>query len=375
MKKLNLLLLTLSLVIFQSCQSQQHSDLPDGIYASIVTDKGEILLSLDYKNAPNTVANFVSLAEGNNPNVDAKYKGKKYYDGLKFHRVVPNFVIQGGDPDGNGNGGPGYKFEDEFARDASGNLLLKHDAAGVLSMANAGKNTNGSQFFITHNATPHLDGRHSVFGKVIKGQEVVNAIAQGDIMKKVEIIRIGKDAQNFDAPKIFSQHMTDFELKLKKAEEDKVKALENVKGFQTEKLKYFNSQKAKAKTLPSGLKILITEKGKGGKPTNNAQVLINYAGYFEDARLFDTSIADVAKQYAVYDEQRDQAMGYRPFPMAYSNEAQLIPGFREGMLNMNYGDKALIFIPSHLGYGPQGAGNVIPPNANLIFELEVLENK
>lgn len=375
MRKLRLLTLLLTVLIFQSCQSQKYNDLPEGMYAVIQTDKGDILLSLNFKETPNTVANFVSLAEGNNPNVDIKFKGKKYYDGLKFHRVVPNFVIQGGDPDGNGSGGPGYKFEDEFARDATGNLMLKHDAAGILSMANAGKNTNGSQFFITHNATPHLDGRHSVFGKVVKGQEVVNAIAQGDVMKKVEIIRVGKDAKNFDAPKVFAQHMIDFEAKLKKADEEKQKANEMVKEVATQKAKYFTTQKAKAKTLPSGLKILITQKGKSVKPATGTQVMINYAGYFEDGRLFDTSLVDIAKQYSVYDEQREQAMGYRPFPMTYSNEAQLIPGFREGMLNMNYGDKALIFIPSHLGYGPQGAGNVIPPNTNLIFELELIENK
>lgn len=176
----------------------QKQDLEDGLYANIKTNKGEILLKLEYEKTPLTVANFVGLAEGNIENT-AKEKGIPYYDGLKFHRVIGDFMIQGGDPSGNGMGGPGYKFKDEF--DPS----LKHDRPGTLSMANAGPGTNGSQFFITHKATPHLDGRHSVFGYVVKGQETVNAIAQGDIIEHIEIIRVGKAAKDFDAAATFSE--------------------------------------------------------------------------------------------------------------------------------------------------------------------------
>jgi peptidyl-prolyl cis-trans isomerase B (cyclophilin B) len=137
--------------------------------ATISTNRGAIRLALHEDKAPNTVANFVKLAN------------QGFYDGLKFHRVIADFMIQTGCPEGTGRGGPGYKFADEF------DPTLKHDGPGVLSMANAGPNTNGSQFFITHVATPHLDGKHSVFGRVIEGQDVVDAIQQGDTMEKVTI--------------------------------------------------------------------------------------------------------------------------------------------------------------------------------------------
>ncbi len=373
MKIIKILIVLFVVLGFQSCKSQSKSDLKDGLYAKITTDKGTILAALDYQKTPITVANFVSLAEGTNKNVEEKYKGKKFYDGLNFHRVVPNFVIQGGDPMGNGSGDPGYKFEDEFPKDANGNLLLKHDSAGILSMANSGKETNGSQFFITHNATPHLDGRHTVFGKVIEGLDVVNQIAQGDAIKKVEIIKVGKDAKKFNAASVFDKALTAFNAKTQKTLEEAKAVQQNLPQTESAQKQYFEEQKAKAKTLPSGLKMTVTQKGAGEKPAAGSKVLINYAGYFENGKLFDSNWVEIAKKNAQYDALRDSQMGYMPFEMVYSNEAGLIPGFKEGMLNMNYGDKALLFIPAHLAYGEQGAGNVIPPNSNLVFEVEVLK--
>ena len=197
MKTMNALLVSL-LAFFMSCNtndSKATEKLNDGLYAEIKTNKGVIVAELEYKKTPVTVANFVSLAEGKNKQVSSEFKGKKYYDGLTFHRVIKDFMVQGGDPTGTGNGTPGYKFKDEIVED------LKHVGPGILSMANAGPGTNGSQFFITHKATPWLDGMHTVFGKVVQGLDVVNAIEQGDTMEKVTIIAKGSEAKNLKQKK------------------------------------------------------------------------------------------------------------------------------------------------------------------------------
>lgn len=311
-------------------------NLQEGLYANIKTEKGDILIRLEMEKAPATVANFVALSEGNHPSTDEKYKDKKFYDGLTFHRVIDNFMIQGGDPSGTGAGGPGYKFDDEIHPD------LKHDSPGVLSMANAGPNTNGSQFFITHEATPWLDGKHTVFGKVIEGQDVVNNIKQGDKIETVEIIRVGKKAENFDAPSVFKNF-----IKNKEERDQKIK--EEIEAQLNEISKDFNQTK-------TGLKYKITKKsGSDIKPKKSKNVAVHYIGKLIDETVFDNSY------------KRGEPIKF-PIGTGY-----VIPGWDEGIQLLEEGDKATFIIPSYLAYGETGAGGVIPPNANLIFDVELVE--
>jgi len=357
------LFLSLAAILF-SCNTTTNTPPPDlklgdGMYAQMETNKGTITLQLEYQKTPITVANFVTLAEGKNDMVEAKYKGKPFYNGLKWHRVIQDFMIQGGDPNGDGSGGPGYKFVDEITD-------LKHDKAGTLSMANAGAGTNGSQFFITHKATPHLDGIHTVFGHVIQGIDVVNSIVQGDDIKSVKIVRVGKDAKKFDAAKVFKTYY-------EKAAEEQKKKIAALAKNKTDKLAFFDQAKASGTKTASGLVYKITQKGNGVKPADGTQVMLNYSGYLEDGFLFDSSIAQVAKDMGNYIPQKDQAGAYEPIPFTIGTKSGMIPGFLEGLEHMNPGDKAIIFIPSHLGYGEKGAPRgKIPGNANLVFELEMI---
>lgn len=368
--------LFLSLVaIFFSCNSKPEAEpagpLGDGLYAEITTNKGVIVLQLEYKKTPLTVANFVSLAEGKNDMVAAEFKGRAFYDGLKWHRVINPFMIQGGDPKGDGSGGPGYKFADEIVAD------LKHDKAGILSMANAGKGTNGSQFFITHNATPHLDGKHTVFGHVVQGMDVVNAIVQGDSMDKVKILRIGADAKKFDAPKVFKTYYeklaNEQKAKADALAADQKKFAEGFEKAKAAKKAYFAKEKATATKTASGLQYKITTKGKAAKPADGASVRIGYSGFLEDGSLFDSSDALTAKTFMKYIPQKDEYGAYVPFPFKIGTKGGMIPGFLEGLNLMVPGDKMIIFIPAHLGYGEMGEPRAgIAPNTNLIFEVEML---
>lgn len=331
----------------------------EGIFATIATTKGDIVLSLEYVKAPVTVANFISLAEGTNPNVKVeRLKGKPFYDGLKFHRVINDFMIQGGDPDGNGSGGPGYAFKDEFVDE------LKFEKGGVLAMANSGPATNGSQFFITHKDTPWLNGKHTIFGHVVSGMDNVNKIVQDDIMTKITITRKGAAAKKFDAVKVIAEDAKKQEAK--KAESQKVIA---------QKAAYFAATKAKATTTASGLKYVITQKGSGVKGAEGSNIYFHYAGYFEDGNLFDSSMANVAKAYGKYDANRDAQKGYQAFPFAVGKKDGMIPGFIEALDMMTDGEKAIFFLPSNLAYGEKGAGGVIPPNATLIFEIETYKEQ
>ncbi len=308
----------------------------EGIFAEINTTKGKIVVELEYKKTPITVANFISLAEGKNTKVAEKYKGKPFYNGLKFHRVISDFMIQGGDPDGNGSGGPGYKFNDEIVTD------LKHSGKGILSMANAGPATNGSQFFITHKATPHLDGKHTIFGHVVSGQEVVDKIVKDDVITSVKIIRVGKEAKKFNAEKVFADYFINKEaadkLEVEKQKEAKEKALKEF---------------ANAASTPSGLKYIVLQEGTGNKPVATSNVKVHYTGMFLDGKVFDSSV------------QRGETIDF--------GLNQVIKGWTEGVQLMKEGAKYKFYIPSDLAYGERGAGGVIPPNADLIFEVELIK--
>lgn len=332
-KKALLILLVTSTTIFA-----QKTKLEKGLYAEMQTNKGTILLQLEFEKTPLTVANFVALVEGDHPKVNEKYKGKPFYDGLKFHRVIKDFMIQGGDPSGTGAGDPGYKFADEFIDS------LKHNREGILSMANSGPKTNGSQFFITHKKTPWLDGKHTVFGVVIKGMEVVNEIQKDDVIESIKIIRKGKLAKRFKAAKLFNATM------LKMEEEERI-AKEKIKA----KFETIIANKEKAMTFDSGLKIYTKEAGLGEQPKEGDQVKIHYTGYLTNGTVFDSS----------YKKNK-------PF-VTKIGVGKVIKGWDEGVQELRVGTKAILYIPTDLAWGSRGAGKAIPPNAAVIFEIELLE--
>lgn len=308
----------------------------NGIYAKFNTSKGAILVKLTHDLTPGTVGNFVALAEGNLEN-SAKPQGQPFYNGLKFHRVIPDFMIQGGCPQGTGTGGPGYKFDDEFHMD------LRHDKPGVLSMANSGPGSNGSQFFITHIATPWLDQKHTVFGNVVEGQDVVDAVAQGDTLERVEIVRVGDEAQKWNAVeafRVFEGSRAKREAAEREASEKKMEEL--AAGFDK---------------TESGLRYKIINKGSGKNAENGKTVSVHYTGQLENGKTFDSS----------YPRKKPIE-----FPLG---KGHVIEGWDEGIALLQVGDKARFVIPSHLGYGAAGAGGVIPPNATLIFDVELIDVK
>ena len=308
----------------------------NGIYAKFNTSKGSILVKLTHDLTPGTVGNFVALAEGNMEN-KVKPQGVKYYDGLSFHRVIPDFMIQGGCPKGTGTGDPGYKFDDEF------HPSLKHDRPGILSMANAGPGTNGSQFFITHVPTSWLDNKHTVFGHVIEGQEVVDAVAQGDQLETLEIIRVGEEAQNWNAIEAF--------IGLRGARMKREAAWKAEAEAKMEQLA------AGFEKTESGLRYQFIQRGSGKKAENGKTVAVHYEGSLENGKVFDSSYP------------RKKPIEFR------LGQGQVIEGWDEGIALLQVGDKARFVIPSDLAYGPSGAGGVIPPHATLIFDVELMDVK
>ena len=326
-----------------------QTTLTDGIYAEFNTTKGKIICMLEYEKTPMTVANFVGLAEGNFTALNDKSFNKPYYDGIKFHRVISNFMIQGGDPTGTGTSGPGYSFYDEFHPD------LKHSGPGILSMANSGPATNGSQFFITHTETPWLDGKHSIFGHVVEGQSVVDAIAQGDVMETVKIIRIGEAAKNWNATEVFNNAYNAIKLL-----EDQKKA-EEAKKLEAYKTTFYNEVKKtykKAIATPSGLVYVIEKEGEKDKPKFGQVLTVHYSGtLFKDGKKFDSS----------YDRNE-------PISFPYSNGG-MIPGFVEGLALIGKGGKAKLFLPYFLAYNSQEIPGVIPAYSDLVFEIEMVDIK
>jgi peptidylprolyl isomerase len=310
----------------------------DGLYAVFNTKKGKIVCKLEYQKAPLTVGNFVSLTEGNNPMCTVN-KGKPFYDGLTFHRVEPGFVIQGGDPAGNGSGGPGYKFANEV------DPTLKHSKAGTLAMANAGPNTNGSQFYITLAPTAMLDGGYSVFGYVVSGQSVVNSIAIGDKMDSVRIVRVGADAKACDGAKTFTTAFVAAKKKLDDAASVQLAAWDT-----KVKAKFPTAQKT-----ASGLYYVIDKAGTGALPKKGQTVVAHYTGTLWDGTKFDSS--------------KDHG---KPFEFAVGQH-QVIEGWDEGFALLKVGTKGKLIIPSRLAYGERGTpGGPIGPNADLIFDVEML---
>ncbi len=318
-----------------SC-APRGASLGDGLFARIATSRGEIVVRLEFQKTPMTVCNFVALAEGT---MDIA-KGKPFYDGLTFHRVIQDFMIQGGDPAGNGSGGPGYRFPDEI------DAALRHDGPGVLSMANAGPGTNGSQFFITHKETPWLDGKHTVFGRVVEGQDVVDAIRQGDVIESVKIVRNGSAARDFKADQAA------FDGYLKNAG---AAAAGKVKEKREADLAAIAAKYPNASVAPSGIRYVILKQGDGAKPAAGKTVSVNYKGMFLSGEVFDAS-------------------EFHGGPIELQAGAgRVIRGWEETILDMKLGEKRLVVLPPELAYGERGAAGIIPGNAFLVFEMELVK--
>ena len=379
--------IALFFILFISCIPAKYRGLKEGMYAEIVTNKGNILLELYTEKVPKTVANFVALVEGTNGKLLDSLKGKNFYEGIIFHRVVPNFVIQGGGFSSSGKKSAGYVFTDEFPRNEDGNLIYKHDDQGVFSMAHGGKGTNNSQFFITHRAIPHLNGKHSVFGKTIINSlerkelqkkhtdslqlkraitlarmTVVNKIVQNDTINTVGIIRIGATAKNFNAAVVFAAE----ENKFKSAEENSAKEVEAKKEIAEEK-RYATYLKKKiifleeknesqARKTGTGLRVLMLKETSGKRVLASQKVTAKYTVFTADGKRVKSS--DDLDKPTVFDLNDTS----RP----------MISGLKEGILSLKEGEKARLFIPYMIGFGNKKFGP-FPAKSDLVFEVEILK--
>ena len=343
-KKTLTIIAVLSLFCWLAFAEKDNDDgkecsMSNGLYAVIHTTKGNIKLLLEFEKTPLTTTSFVGLAEGKIKNI-AKELGEPFYNGIVFHRVIADFMIQGGDPTGTGAGGPGYDFPDEIHSD------LKHSGPGILSMANAGPGTNGSQFFITHTATPHLDGRHTVFGHVVEGQDVVNAIKQGDKIDSITIKRVGKKAKSFVADQEHFDSLLNAhgEAQRQRVGEANKKVMEEVRA------RFPNLVEAE-----SGYFYVVEKEGEGDTPKKGTRISAHYTGKLLDGTIFDSSV------------RRNQVFRFTV------GAGEVIPGWDLAFLSMKKGEKRTIVLPPELAYGSRGAGGIIPPNAWLIFEVELVD--
>jgi peptidyl-prolyl cis-trans isomerase A (cyclophilin A) len=382
MKKLAYFFVVFSLI--SACQSAKYKDLKEGLYAEIKTNKGDVLLKLYPNDVPMTVANFVSLAEGTNTKVSDSIRGDNFFDGIRFHRVVNSFIIQGGDPTETGRGNAGYTFGDELTKDKDGSLLYKHDDAGVLSMANGGPDSNGSQFFITHKPLSHLDDKHAVFGKTIvnstqllalKNQfkdsltlkksidslrmSVVNRIKQFDTIHTIEIIRIGPKARAFNGGKVFDAELIKYAENKKNSKQQKQDAeVARYSKYLEDKQTFLSKmEESKAEKTSSGLRILMLKSNPSGKKVVSNKPIKSH---------FDLYTADGNKVQSTRD-------GSKPFVFQLDDaERPMITGFKEGAAKMREGEKARLFVPYYIGFGEAEHGP-FPAKSDLVFEIEILE--
>jgi peptidylprolyl isomerase len=331
-------------------QSVANATKEDGLYAVFDTSMGPVVCELHFDKVPVTVANFVGLASGEKEWRDpktAEMVKRPFYDGLVFHRVIKDFMVQGGCPLGNGRGGPGYSFTDEF------DSTLRHDKPGVLSMANSGPNTNGSQFFITHKPTPWLDNKHSIFGQCVMGQEIVDEMAEVPmkgaqestpvediVLESVKIVRTGEAAKAFDWQAEF-------------AKQDEIVARRGRDQMAASCARLGVDPGALVKT-DSGLQYFVRAEGSGPKPTSGQKISAHYTGYLLDGTKFDSSV--------------DRGTPFET-PIGVG---RVIKGWDQSFLDMKVGEKRVLFIPPELGYGAGGAPPVIPANATLVFDVELL---
>ena len=354
------------LAVFISCNNP-NEDLENGLYAKMTTSKGELLLKLYSEETPITVASFVSLTEGNSKRVSDNYANQPYYDGTQFHRVINEFMIQGGDPTATGQGGPGYRFKDEFVDS------LRHDSKGILSMANSGPFTNGSQFFITHKETPWLDGKHTVFGRLHSGEATLDSIANSPTdssdrplepitLETVEIIRVGSKAKKFNAVETLEAYFDEIEKEAKRNAEAKEELQDE-----------FDRRFEKAALSEQGVEYIIEQEGTGDPLDVGTEISVNYAGWLTDGTLFDTNIQSIAEDDINFDQINTMHRGqFIPMKTTVDPNAAMISGFKEALMTMRIGERRWVRIPSVLGFGDRGAGSVIPPGADLIFSIELL---